>query len=723
MKCSLLITALFLSMLARGAETTQADESTILLTTDALSLTCAVDKNGVLNVTRFGAVDRSWKSPFTGPLFPGSSDCKYHEAPVSITRSNGDTTLNLIYQSNTSVAETPAIRHTTITLRDKGQPIFVDVHFRLFARENVIQQWAVLRNELAEPIRVHRLDSAYWEAPASSAPHLEWYDSRWADEVPRPNVEKLSKGRRVIENRTGNRHIEAPFPAFIMSFGAFPNEESTPCLFASLAWSGSMAMSFDHNNKGVFASSIGVSSQTGPYLLDPKKSLTTPACIFTYSRDGKGRASRDFHQWTRLHGMRGGDRLRLVDNNSWEGCSFNVREDTVIEMIKGSAALGIELYVLDDGWFGNGSTARTGDYSGLGDWAVNQERFPNGMAKLIKTAKESNISFGLWFEPEMVNPRSELFVKHPEWVLRSPGQELKLERNQAVLDMANPEVSEFVFKTVDDALTANPEMRFIKWDCNSSIHNPYSPHLAPDRQGALLWNYFENYYSVLDRLVRNHPHVDFQACASGGGRADHGAMRDSHTFWVSDNTNPLFRLRSQWTFSSFLPAIATTCHVTHAGDFKPKFRFDVSMMGQLGLEVDPRRSEPEFQDAARTGIAAYKEVREIVQFGHQYRHDSPFESTLPSLNYVSTDGNRALVLAYQTGTILGWTHTSTRVRGLDPKKVYTLSEINLPPGDATQRLHKAAKKSASGQAWMDDGIPLTFGRVNDSAAIVLTAAP
>lgn len=702
-----------------GAPTAGSESFT--LATDDLSLKFVVRKDGTLDVDRFGAADGSWKSPFKGPLYPGSGDCEYHEAPVSITRANGDATLNLIYQDQSTSEEGKDIRHTVITLRDKVQPIFVDVHLRLYPHENMVQQWAVVRNGLAEPIRVNRLDSAFWQAPARSAPHIEWYDSRWGDEAPRPNLEKISRGRRVMENRTGNRHIEGPVPAFVMSFGGFPDEDKSPCLIASLAWSGSMAMSFDHDNKDVFAASIGVTSQTGPYLLEPGKSLASPACLFTYSPHGKGAASRDFHEWTRKYGMRDGGRLRLVDNNSWEGCQFDVSEATIIDMIKGSADLGIELYVMDDGWFGNGPTARTGDKSGLGDWEINHQRFPNGLPRLVQAAKESNIDFGLWFEPEMINPRSELFKQHPGWVLRGPDRELKLERNQAVLDMTNPAVRDFVFKTVDDALTANPELRFIKWDCNSSIHNPYSPHLGPDHQGALLWNYFDNFYGITRKLVEKHPHVDFQACSSGGGRADHGAMLNSHTFWVSDNTNPLFRLRAQWTISTILPPIAATCHVTHSGDFKPKFRFDVSMMGQLGLEIDPRRAEPEFKDAAKTGIAAYKQVREIVQLGKQYRHASPFETTLPSLNYVSADSDRALVLAYQTGTIPSSVETTVPVSGLDPEKSYTLAEINLPAGDNKPRLGKEAKSSATGKVWMEDGIPVRFSRNNDSAALVLTA--
>ena len=687
--------------------------------TDHLRFTYVVLKSGLLEMQYAGARDGSWRAPLRGPAWPGESDCKFHDAPVSIVQANGDTALNLVHESDGSVSESAGVEHVTITLRDKVLPLRVELHFRLFAREDVIEQWAVVRNGLAAPIKIARLDSAYWPGSEGSAPHLEWYEG----EAGKPLREKLAHGRRLLESRGGNRHIQGASPAFVLSFGGFTDETTTPCLVAALGWSGSTRMSFDCDTQGKLAVAAGTGPQAGPFTLDAGGSLASPVCIHTLGLKGKGEASRNLHQWARRYGMRDAQRLRLVDNNSWEGCFFNVSEKTVIDMMKGSAELGIELYVLDDGWFGNGKNARRGDVSGLGDWQVNRALFPNGIERLVAAGKEIGIAFGLWFEPEMINPRSDLIEKHPEWVLRHPGRELKLQRNQAVLDLANPAVREFCFHTVDDILSANSGIRFVKWDANSDINNPYSPFLAAERQGDLLQRYFAGYYGVLRRLVEKHPGVDFQACSAGGGRADLGAMRFSHTFWVSDNTDPMFRLGAQWNLSTFLLPSAATCHVTHAGDYHPKFRFDVSMMGQLGMEIDPRRAEPDYQAAARAGIAAYKSVRDIVQLGRQYRHASPFESATPSLNYVSPDSARALVLAYQTGPTETAISTVTPVSGLDPAKTYRLAEINLPPGDDQPRLAPRARTTASGREWMAGGIPVVFSRRHDSAALTLIATP
>ena len=692
---------------------------TVTLDTQNMKIRYNVDKKGILGVQSIMAGDPSYKFPFTGPVYPGKAGSKHYEAPVEITKDLGESFIQFVYKGHVRRKDPQGIEHVILTLQDALSPLVVEIHHKIYSKEDVIAQWAVVVNKTDQPVKVRRLESAFWMAPAGCQAHLEWYDSRWTGEASRPERERLTKGLRQLQSRGGHRHIDGAVPAFVMSFGGPVDENKTPCLIAALAWSGSMAMSFNIDSQNTLTTSLGMSFPNGEVTVEAGQSLMSPSCVTTYSSTGKGRASQNLHAWMRNYGMRDGHRLRLIDNNSWEGCLFNVNENTVEDMMKGSADLGIELYVLDDGWFGNGTHARTSDHSGLGDWQVNAQRFPSGLDKLIKKAETFGIKFGLWFEPEMINPRSELYAKHPEWILKNPGQELALQRQQAVLDLANPQVRDFVYASVADILSANPGIRFVKWDANSDINNPYSPYLGEKRQGALLVEYFKGYYDILKRLVEKFPDIDFQACSSGGGRADLGAMEFSHTFWLSDNTNPLYRLNAQWNFSTFLPAMAQTCHVTHTGNFKPKFRFDVSMMGQLGLELDPRRSEPEFKEACRTGIMAYKSVREIVQFGTQYRHRSPAESPTPSLNYVSQDKSQALVLAWQIGPIKGNEKALASVAGLDESSQYAVKEINLPTGDSIPRCGIRSGTAKSGKAWMAEGVPLEYSRQYDSAAIVL----
>ena len=649
------------------------------------------------------------------------------EFPVSGTACSGNhghpagqkaTAPELVYVAHLIKQESSNVRHVVFTMRGA---VITELHIRSYFDESIVEQWTVFRNEAKHKVMVPRIDSAGFQIPAAKGVWLESFGSTSGSEAGSPILAKLTRGSKVLESGHGNRHVSGTQPFFTLGFGSAPDEETVPCLVASLNWSGSTRLSFNLDDSNLLEVSCGVNpSQEVP--ISPGESITTPVLVSTFSSAGKGPASRNFHHWVRRYGMRDGGRPRLVDNNSWEGCRMEVSEASIIEMMRLSAELGIELYVMDDGWFGNGDQARVTDHAGLGDWQPNKIRFPNGLAPLLRAAEEHNIAFGIWFEPEMINPRSNLFQKHPEWVMRVPGSELKLERNQAVLDMANPAVQEFVYHAVADVLTAHPAIRFVKWDANSSIRNPYSPFLGPDRQGQMLIRYMEGYYGVMDRLVRAFPKVDFQACSGGGGRADLGALKYSHTFWPSDNTNPGYRLGAVWNFTLIMPPIAPTSHVTHAGGFKPKYRFDVSMMGQLGMEVDPRKSDPDYLAAAKVGIAAYKEVRDIVQFGEQYRHGSPFNSSVPAVTHVSPDQTRALLLAYQTCDIRTPLSITSPVSGLAPALRYRLREINLPPGDDKPRLSLSAPKTMTGAEWMKGGVPLIFTRGHDSAAIVLETA-
>ncbi|MCX6998119.1 MAG: alpha-galactosidase [Kiritimatiellaeota bacterium] len=698
---------------------------TFRLATKTFRMDYAVAKDGALVCAMKNAEGR--EVPVHGQVFPvrtitpeGVRDQRY-SGPVSVLLPNGDNFPQLVYDAHSVARESPGVEHATVVMRDSVNRLRVELHVRAYRDESILEQWTTLSNNMDQTVFVQRLDSAFFQTADNT--HLEWFDCRESSEAERPVREKLARGIRMLETRQGNRHISGPEPFFALGFGGFPEEDqNVPCLVAALAWTGSARFAFELHESGGVEVSCGV-NQPRPVPVDPGKSIASPALVYSYSAAGKGPASRNFHRWIRRYGIRDANRLRLVDNNSWEGCGMNVSEKSVLEMMKLSAELGIELYVMDDGWFGNDGHARWDDTGGLGDWQVNKQRFPNGLEPLIKAGKANNIAFGLWFEPEMVNPRSELFKKHPEWVMRVPGRELVLRRSQAVLDMANPDVQDFAYHAVADILAAHPGIRFVKWDANSSINNPYSPFLGPDRQGEMLNRYMAGLYGVLQKLVTAYPQVDFQACASGGARADLGIMKYSHTFWPSDNTNPAYRLGAIWNFSTCLPPMAITCHVTHAGgnEFPPKYRFDVAMMGQLGMEVDPRKAEANYLAAAKVGIAAYKSIREIVQFGDQYRHQSPFTSPTPSLNDVSADQNRALLLAFQTGAMHQPAKCSSPVAGLDPARHYRVAEINLPPGDDQPRLDPSAKLVQSGSEWMAKGVPLIFSRRFDSAAVTLIA--
>jgi alpha-galactosidase len=700
------------------------DSKTIRIASENAELTYGVDENQQLILKSVSSGNGNWTSPLEGPVFPSipyrpGKGPKYL-SPLAIIAADGSTGIELLYASHSAEELAAGIEHLTITTRDTVLPLEVELHIQVYKELDVFEQWYVLKNGSSDPLQVPRLDSMNFRAKADEGLFLEWYESDEYHTAGVPIREKLNMGIRLLESRDGNRHKSGPVPAFVLGFGGMPDEDSVPCISASLEWIGSARFSFEMNNKKMLELSAGVNQPLAP-VVEAGGSTCSPRMIYTFSAKGKGPASRNLHDWCRRHLLPGGDRLRPVDNNSWEGCFFNVDEASVIQMMEDSAGLGIELYVLDDGWFGNGDEARTGANAGLGDWQFNQERFPRELDNAMAAAKKLGIEFGIWFEPEMVNPKSKLFAAHPEWVLRNPSRDLEEERGQYVLDVANPDVQEHMFLAVHRVLAKYPAIRFVKWDCNANISNPYSPYLGTARQGSLLNEYSHGYLSVMNRLVDAHPTVDFQACAAGGGRSNYAAMRYSHTFWPSDATHPLYRLGAQWNFSTVFPALTITSHVTHAGgdEVTPKFRFDVSMMGQLGMEVDTRTCTPEYLASAKTGIAAYKAIRELVQQGDQFRHAHPEDSDTPSMNYVSKDRSRALLLAYQTGETEGTVKFTSPIGGLDPDALYQATEINLPEGDAQPRLANAGEKR-SGSEWMLSGVPLQFSRQNDSGAVVLT---
>jgi alpha-galactosidase len=714
-----------IALLSLAISAAQGAGQTIRLETANLHIEYTVTKSDALELKEVALRDRSWIAPLGGPLFPAephrAGNGPRYVGPIEWDLPNGDRAVELLYQSHTITEERPGVQHLVIRLHERVYPLDVELHVRAYTDVDVFEQWMVVKNGLDQPIHLSRLDSMYWPADATEPIFLEWYESDQKNTAGTPIREQLGMGKRSLESRDGNRHKHGPVPAFMLGFGQQPSETEGPCMIAALDWTGSSRFSFEINSEKILETSIGV-NQPGQPVVSAGAAAASPASVFTFSGTGKGPASRQLHDWARMYFLQNGTRLRLVDNNSWEGCKMKVSEEAIQEMMKDSAALGIELYVLDDGWFGNGKEARVNSRAGLGDWAFNTKRFPNELDGVMKTADQLGIEFGIWFEPEMINENSKLFAQHPEWVLKYPDRPLAKQRNQMALDVANPAVQKFMFGSVDRVLTKYPRIRFVKWDCNANINNGYSPYLGPDRQGDLLNAYMDGYLKVMEELTARHPQVDFQACAAGGGRADLGAMRYSQTFWPSDDTDPLYRLGAQWNFSTFLPANTITSHVTHKGkDFSAKFRFDVSMMSQLGMEVDTRKCTPDYLTACQVGIEAYKQVRDVVQLGDQYRHAHPFDSATPSMNYVSKDQTRCLVLAYQTVLIKKPVAFLSPVSGLDPEYEYRLTEINLPEGDEQPRVVEATPTRKSGRAWMESGVPLNFTRQYDSAAVLLEA--
>ena len=352
------------------------------------------------------------------------------------------------------------------------------------------------------------------------------------------------------------------------------------------------------------------------------------------------------HRYVRERIVRDGARPRATVANTWEALGFGLDPDRLTAQIDAAADLGLELFLLDDGWFG-ASHPRLDDTTGLGDWAVDVERLPGGLTPLVERARERGMRFGLWIEPEMVNPESELYTQHPDWVVHEPGRDRRTERQQLVLDLCRPEVRAHVVATIDRLLAEHPGIDHLKWDANRDVTEPGSTTLPPDRQSHLPIDRVSATWQVMSEVAQRHPAVDLMLCASGGGRVDLGTLRWFHEVWTSDNTDPVDRVRIQWGASHLLPASVLAAHVTRWGDRPIGFGCAVAMSGRFGFDLDLTALTEQERATCRQAVATYSRIRDLVHGGELHRLVSPLEGDRGALAYVDGDRSRAAVFAFR----------------------------------------------------------------------------
>ena len=623
-------------------------------------------------------------------------------------------------------------RHLAIAYADRAHPSFRAVqHFIAHSDCDVFETWVELRHAEEGPVALSRMDSFALAATGlGDRFHLLSLSGQWANEA---NVveDELPRGREaVLGARSGVHDAWENAPAFFLSVGPSPaQEECGRVLAGALCWSGAWEMRIRHEWSHELRLSAGPANLSGPYVLEPGRTLALPKFVFSWSEAGKGPASRALHRWARLHLLPHGGSTRKIVFNSWEGVRFDLSERRILAMMDGARALGAELFVVDDGWFGRGRFARNDAGRGLGDWVEDPDKLPHGLAHLAREAKRRGLAFGLWFEPEMADLDSELLRAHPDWALQEAGRPLRRQRGggQVVLDLANPAVRDAVFASVDAAIRAIPGLAYVKLDANAEIANVGSPYLGPDRQGNLWFDYAAGLYELLGRLRASHPSLVFQACASGGGRAEFGALAFADEFWASDNTAAQQRVLIQWGWSQFLPADAMAAHVTAVPNRQTrrsaplKFRFDVAFSGRLGFELRPEELSSAETAFARRCVAAYKRLRPVIQGGDLYRLASPYEGDHAALLFVAPDRRRAVV------TVCGLSRRANdgrlaplRLVGLDPALDYRVREINLD--EAGRGPHVALSgASVGGAALIASGISFDLGPGDDSFVLELRA--
>ena len=658
---------------------------------------------------------------FHSESYPAFGIYSYNDKAMQVTHGDGNMSLDLAVESvkQYTVAEAEI---TEILLKDKVYPFFVKQCYKAYKNSDVIGTWVEVTNQEKKPVTMYKFASAF--IPVRRGDNwLTHFHGTWGAEN-MLQEERLTDGQKIIKNEDGVRNTTNENPSFMLTLDGKPQEETGHVFGASLAWSGNYTLKLDVDNNRIIKIYAGINEDASYYTLDPKKTFVTPEFAMTYSTTGKGGVSRNFHRWARMYKLSHADSDRDILLNSWEGVYFKVDQEVMAQMMKDMSQLGGELFVMDDGWFGD-KYPRDGGSTSLGDWVVCKKKLPQGIEGLIASAKKCGIKFGLWIEPEMVNSKSELYEKHPDWIICQDNRTPTTGRGgtQMILDLSNPKVQDFVFGVVDNLMTNYPEIAYIKWDANASIMNYGSYYLPKDRQSHLYIEYHKGLNNVLERIRTKYPHLLMQACASGGSRVNYGLLPYFGEFWTSDNTDAYQRIYMQWGVSNFYPAIAMASHVSadknhQTGRRTPlKFRFDVAMSGRLGMEMQPKDMTDGDKEFAKRAIKAYKEIRPIVQHGDVYRLVSPYDKVgFASLMYATPEKDKAVFFAYRMEYLLNQVTPRVRMTGLDPDKQYKL--IDMTPLKENKK-NFLDGKVLSGKLLLEEGVEVPFSGEYSSVVMQL----
>lgn len=625
------------------------------------------------------------------------------EPAIRMIHADGNPSLELKYVSHkTTGADNIAI--TEIILKDPVYAAEVVLHYTAYYNEDVIKAWTDIKHAEKKPVMLTQYASSMLHFDAADY-WLTQFHGDWAREVNMVE-EKLTNGIKIIESKLGARTNFYQTQAFFLSLDELSTETTGKCIAGTLAWTGNFRFTFEIDQRNGLRVISGINPYASEYQLQPNETFTTPEFIFTYSSGGKGPASRNLHRWARNYAVLDGNGPRMTLLNNWEATHTSFNETRLVELFDEAKKLGVDLFLLDDGWFGN-KYPRNDDKTALGDWQEDKAKLPNGIGFLVKEAEKKGIKFGIWLEPEMVNPKSELYEKHPDWILKLPNRDEHYGRNQLVLDLTNPKVQDFIFSLVDDMMTKNPGLAFIKWDCNRSMTNAYSPYLK-EKQTHLFIEYTRGLYKTLQRVRAKYPHLPIMLCSGGGGRSDYEALKYFTEFWPSDNTDGLERIYIQWGYSYFFPANTISAHITNMGKQSLKFRTDVAMMGKMGYDIRVHNFTAQELQFSNEAVKTYKNLSDVIWFGDLYRLISPYEESRAVLMYVSENKSKAVLFNYHLNTRRKDIFTRVQLQGLDTKKKYRLREINLFPG--TKSAQPDNDKLLTGEYLMNVGLNLSPGR-------------
>jgi len=637
------------------------------------------------------------------------------EPAISVEHADGNQSLDLKYIDHKNDISTAGKQHVTIFMKDDLYPFYVELHYLANYQDNIFEQWTVIRHEEKKNVKLTKFASANLNLKSDDF-YLRSYHGDWIAEM-QPETERLTHGIKTLDSKLGTRTNLLMSSYFAIGMDKIWNETQGTVLLGGLDWSGNFRIDFEKDPQDNLRIIAGINNYASHYALKPKTPFVTPKFTYTLSTKGVGEGSRNFHRWAKNNRLVDGNGERLTLLNNWESTYFDFDEKKIFHLLENTKKLGVDLFLLDDGWFGN-KYPRNADTSALGDWTENKKKLPNGIASITKEADKVGVKFGIWVEPEMISPKSELYEKKPKWVVKQTNRPEYYFRNQLVLDLSNPEVQDFVFNTLDQLLQKNPSLAYIKWDCNAVIYNAYSSFQSD--QNNFYVDYTLGLYKVLERFRAKYPKLPMMLCSGGGGRIDYGALNYFSEYWPSDNTDPYDRIFMQYENSLFFPAIGSANHVTTFGKQDLKFKIDVAMMGKMGFDLNLEELRPEELSFAQKAVKTYDNIKDIVWHGALYRFSDPRENNYASLAYINSDKSKAVMFNYLTFyNHVFKTTKPIKWQGLDPNKSYKVQEINLNKDDKTI----AEDLILSGDFLMKIGLNPVLENNRRSVVILLTATP
>ncbi len=595
------------------------------------------------------------------------------EAALAMRHSDGNLSTALVATGSDVKTEGNATV-TTIHLKDPVYNIKVDLKYRAYNDVDMIETWTEIANAEKWTVTLTTFASAMLPIRRGDV-WMSHLSGTWANEAQVQN-EKLAPGEFVIRNTDGTRPSHTDHAEVMFSLNGKGQENTGAVIGAALVYSGNYKLKTVTDDTEYHYFFAGINSDNSEYHLKKGETFKTPALALTYSTEGLSGASRNFHKWGRKYILAHGDQPRDILLNSWEGVYFDINQEGMDQMMKDIHSMGGELFVMDDGWFGK-KYQRKSDNSSLGDWVVDTKKLPEGIEGLLRDAKKNGVKFGIWIEPEMTNTTSELYEKHPDWIVKAPKRDAVLGRGgtQLVLDLSNPKVQDFVYGVVDNLLSKYPEIAYIKWDANMAIMNHGSQYLSATDQSHLYIAYHQGFAKVMERIRAKYKDVVIQCCASGGGRAT-----------------------------------------------SLKYRIDVAMSGRLGMEIQPKNMTDEEKALCKKAIMEYKEIRPVVQMGDLYRLVSPFDNQgLASLMYVSEAKDKAVFYWWKIANFHNVHLPRVKMAGLDANKMYKVRELDVIDNKPLD----CEGKSYSGKYLMEHGLEMPYtnevdwGKKTDWASRVL----